>query len=63
MTKLESDTVQPEEGMRVNDLRLLLSIIDRADMSDDPDDARQRDQALEAAAAMAGLPDGPAMLR
>ncbi|RTD84015.1 hypothetical protein EJO68_33295 [Variovorax atrisoli] len=63
MAKLESDTVQPEEGMRVNDLRLLLSIIDRAEMSDDPDDARQRDQALEAAAAMAGLPDGPAMLR
>jgi hypothetical protein len=53
----------PLEGQRVSDVRQLLSSVERADMSHDPEDARSRDQALAAAASLAVLPDEPTALR
>jgi hypothetical protein len=63
MGQLASDTTVPLEGQRVSDVRQLLSSVERADMSHDPEDARSRDQALAAAASLAVLPDEPTALR
>jgi hypothetical protein len=63
MGQLASDTTVPLEGQRVSDVRQLLSSVERADMSHDPEDARSRDQALATAASLAVLPDEPTALR
>ena len=63
MGALESDVTTPVEGLRVSDVRELLSSVEKAERSRDPDDARRRDQALAVAASLAALSNEPAALR
>ena len=62
MGKLASDTTTPLERKRVSDVRLLLSSVEKAERSHEPEDARRRDQALAVAASLAVLPDRPGAL-
>lgn len=57
MGKLESDTTTPLERKRVSDVRQLLSSVEKAERSHEPEDARRRDQALAVAGSLAVLPD------
>ena len=63
MGALESDVTTPVEGQRVSDVRELLSSVEKAERSRDPDDAHRRDRDLALAASLAALPNEPAALR